>query len=228
MPLEKLLGRLIAKPGNLKNICDKVTTSSSSHQNVMLPFTGFDETNPSSPLLLLPRGLRCSCRQLGGLNHRVQRQSAHWRTLSLYKFTQTQQHLPGCPHRRAAVEHVNQCVGARFSGLANILGAAIELSFSVRFGAGGYGISPSFTYQPTVDAKSAPAFRIFKLVKQRIIYWDNDRRLESLKEQFALEALTRIIKLFQGKTPKASPLDVDAKNRSLIHKIAYEVGYSCR
>lgn len=189
----------------------------------MLPTTNCDETSSNDALSLLPPGLRCFCRRLGGLNRRVQRQSTRWGALSLYKSTETQQHLPGCPHWRETGGRFNQCVGIRFNGLAKILGAAIECSFAVRSGAGGYGISPSFTYHPTVDGKTAPAFRIWQLVFD-CCYLRRSRLSSHEKGLFASKALARIIKLFQGKAPKASPLDVDILNHSLVHRICYNVG----
>ena len=88
-------------------------------------------------------------------------------------------------------------------------------------GVGGWSISPSFTYYPTVDAETAPAFRILTLLKHamRVIpYDDPGPRTPARLEELVALALVKLVTLFQ--TSKASPLAVDSRNKSLVHYAA--------
>jgi hypothetical protein len=91
----------------------------------------------------------------------------------------------------------------------------------MRFGAGGWSLSPNFTYHPTVDERSAPAFRIMKIIQMAAFPARLDPTASIWWEKLIGLALTKMLALFR--TGKASPLAVDYKNQSLLHHWAWEV-----
>jgi hypothetical protein len=110
-------------------------------------------------------------------------------------------------------------MGFRYTGLRRLLKSAVQISFAMQFGAGGWSISPSFTYYPTVDAKTAPAFRMVGVMHDAL-----KKSLPAQWEKLTGLMLTKILKLFQ--TGKAFPLAVDFQNRSLLHHLARLVSLS--
>lgn len=262
----KFIGQLVARPGNLRAVCNTVvpvyaervaTRSTPGHignESHILPthsdriaspsnqtFAAHDSRTVNRLATLLPPNMVCLCKRAGKLGRQVQRRSQFWGPLYLYQDTDTMQHLPRCPFHQVATKQRDQTTGMRVTGLKYLLGAAIEISFNMRSGAGGWGISPAFTYYPTVDTKSAPAFRIVELMKElfyRISREDwyichNDKPAsmdnptetvpvmdESTRARFVRLALIKMVKLFQGQEKGASPLEVDSENRSLMHAVA--------
>jgi hypothetical protein len=109
-----------------------------------------------------------------------------------------------------------------YTGPKRLLNAAVQVSFAMRPGAGGWSISPGFTYYPTVDASTAPAFRMVRILLRATYHLNSDagRDRQALHDWQKLVALvsTRITRLFQ--TGKASPLAVDFQNQSLTHHLA--------
>jgi hypothetical protein len=133
----------------------------------------------------------------------------------------SQQHLPGCPAAQLPVNDQIQKFGLTYTGLRRLLNSAVHLSFSIRSGAGGWSLAPTFTYYPTVDAKNAPAFCMIQILAHaRIRVLELSQSLAQWERLVGL-VLIKIIKLFQSR--KASPSDLDAKNRSLLHYLAISV-----
>lgn len=172
----------------------------------------------------------CICLQLGGLISRDEYQNLAWNSVLLYRQRSTKEHWPGCPVGRRCTQKRSQTLGMRFRALMGILGKAVEISFAMRSGAGGYSISPTFRYYPTVDEDTAPAFCILKLVDDYFEFnflrrFGSSSRLPAW-ELFAGTALKRLVGLFHGQTPKASPLDVTCENETLMHYAASVVSRS--
>lgn len=133
-----------------------------------------------------------------------------WGHAFFFTETSTRGHQPNCPfaniantkHRKASMQYF---------GLAQILKSAIDISFSMTTGAGGFSISPGFTFRPTVDENLDPAFRILILLSKAPLY----RR----KGAFFFNAcLARIGKLIIEK--KVCPTAVTNHNRTLMHYAA--------
>ncbi len=131
--------------------------------------------------------------------------------------TASQEHLPECPASRTVEADWSRKVAFKYTGLRSILSSAVQLSFAIKSGAGGWTISPGFTYYPTVDRRNAPAFQIMNLLRGAV--WDF--RLSSQWDKFVALALAKILRLFQ--TRRASPLAVDSNNTSLAHLAAQSV-----
>lgn len=66
----------------------------------------------------------------------------------------------------SAVTTNQRLIRLRYAGLSRLLSSAICLTFTLFSGAGAYSLSPTFTYYPTVDESTAPAFRILNVVTE--------------------------------------------------------------
>ncbi|XXH05703.1 hypothetical protein Hte_012138 [Hypoxylon texense] len=132
--------------------------------------------------------------------------------------SETRGHWPSCPLSKAANRN-RRVISLKYTGLARILKSAIGISFECNFGAGGFGISPNFTYYPTVDENSDPAFRIIDLMGSVF-----DAELEELgsMERFMAACLKKLVRLFDEK--RAHPAAVNGRNQSLMHQAALQVG----
>lgn len=167
----------------------------------------------------------CSCRA----GKVLQGRSFIWGPLAISLETTTQGHLSGCPAAQVTGMERNQKVGLRYTGLKWFLDSAVQFSFAMKSGAGGWSISPNFTYHPTVDSKTAPAFRILTLLMepQNRVSRDAEIALSTHRarwQMFSALALAKLIKLFR--TGKASPLAVNSRNENLIHHMMSSVSHS--
>jgi hypothetical protein len=157
----------------------------------------------------------CLCRHPRRLNRR----NIVWGSLGLSLETATEEHLPNC--RAAQIltsRNRSQRIALTFTALRGLLNSAVQLSFAMRQGAGGWSFSPTFTYYPTVDSKTAPAFRILSLLQDSLcLYLDR----VSWRETLVPSAVCAILRLFQAR--EATPRAVDADNRSLVHYVTESV-----
>jgi hypothetical protein len=205
-------GRFLAKPSVLREICDVTGAVSSLERD------GHDRDQFWNLVRSLAgRAMVCRCR----LRRQIRRNNFTWSSLVVSVETAVPEHLPGCPLGQATSTNRSRKLSLTYTGLGRILNSAVQLSFEMTRGAGGWSISPSFTYYPTVDAEVAPAFRILTLLKNamRVVsYEDRDPRTPARLEELVALALLKLVTLFQ--TSKASPLAVDSKNQSLVHYAA--------
>lgn len=211
-------GRLLAKPSALREICEVARAGSSLERNERRSATGHDsDLFWSRVASIAGHALECRCRRRG----RIRRNNFVWSSLVFSVETTASEHLPGCLLGQGAGTYRSRKLSVWYTGLGRLLNSALQLSFGMTRGAGGWSISPSFTYYPTVDAKTAPAFRILTLLKDAVdvVYWeDKDPRAPARLEEWVALALVKLVRLFQ--TRKASPLAVDSKNQSLVHYAA--------
>lgn len=103
-----------------------------------------------------------------------------------------------------------------YTGLKFMFQKAIQFSFHLTFGAGGWSVNPGISCIPLVDVGSAPAFRLVRLlpyIQSRSYKWissDTSNRIRLV--------ITKILLLYsQG---RASPRDTDPGGRSLMHHLA--------
>jgi hypothetical protein len=208
---EAVLGRLLGKPAALREICD----AASSQSTLTYRHEPGRYMTPSERSVL--ESLACTCRSRRSL----QRRSLAWASLILSHETAFVQHLPGCPAAQLPVSDQTRKLGLTYTGLRRLLNSAVQLSFSIRSGAGGWSLSPTFTYYPTVDAKKDPAFRMMAILERSQFATSGKPETLLQWEKFVGLVLTRMVELFQ--THRASPFAVDAKNRSLLHHLARAV-----
>lgn len=153
---------------------------------------------------------------------RLERKTTVRGSLVLSFETATEWHLPGCPAKQIiAVRDKRRNFSLTYTGLRRLLNLAVQLSFTVTSGAGGGSFSPGFMYFPTVDSKTAPAWRMLNLLVDSQAF--NDLDMISW-EKLASSVISSIMTLFRGR--KASPRAVNASNRSLVHLLTESVGFN--
>lgn len=229
--------RLLERPATLKALCDSFAAAASTPAISSRDLALCTNSGRTSFISSLPKNMLCTCREIGGFKIRTRHQSLETLSMYLYRDTHTEEHLPDCPLSRKAEKGGKQTVGIKLFGLARFLGATVDISFATRFGAGGWALSPGFTYHPTVDETSAPAFRIMELLCVCLYVYNSGQSLPHVRrtpveyssselDQFVGAALTKVVRMFGGGAAKASPLDVDSRNRTLIHYATRMVSFS--
>ncbi|KAF4457900.1 hypothetical protein F53441_253 [Fusarium austroafricanum] len=106
----------------------------------------------------------------------------------------------------------------RFTGLASLLKRGIEVSFSSRAWAGGFSISPSFTYFPVVDPDVAPAFLVMYLLGRASWFKEID---ETRSKAILSATQQKLQELFCS--GRASPNDVTQDNYTLLHYLSISI-----
>lgn len=199
LPTREELGRLISKPGLLKELCDIMEETPAlinSQHSGLLPRTS------------LARRI-CICQKRVTRSRRALIWGP-WQVLT--DASTTHDHIPDCIcySQDAAVSSKRWAVA--FKGLQGLIDCAIEVSFSYSFGAGGGSLSPGFNHYPTIDRRRDPAFRIMRLFKYACLKLDG---CESGVEEFLEQCLENIALLYRR--GKASPKAVDLYGRSVLH-----------
>lgn len=240
-----IVSRAIQKPTVLRELCDvtRVRTKRDTSELVLSTYPTWEEITVQSKVWsILGNDFTCLCRNRPVSEHRNFARGS-FGTLSVV--TATKAHRSWCPAAQRACAQRTWRVNLEYKGLKRILKAALRLSFELKSGVGGWSISPGFAYRPTVDADTAPAFRILDILDsaQNWVHLCHKRRgctycLLSqrhccnnlqirvswdtvLWEKLVALALAKLSELFR--TGKASPLAVDSHNRSLAHYTAYLV-----
>lgn len=206
-------GRLLSKPGLLQETCDAAGAQAWCRSNGTPPVMRRRTSHFSKTVSMYTGGrFSCLCRR----SQPLQRRNAVWGSFSFSLDTTIEQHLPGCPATQVIpVKYRRQKVSLTYVGLQSLLHSAIQLSFMVRSGAGGWSLGSNFTYYPLVDSESAPAFKMLSLIMNSY----HSHRESSLEYvtwvgKFIPSVVSAILRLFRAK--KASPRAVDAQNRSLV------------
>ncbi|OAA44723.1 Ankyrin repeat-containing domain protein [Beauveria brongniartii RCEF 3172] len=218
-------GRLLSKPGLLQETCDAAGAQAWQRSNGTPPVMRRRTSQFSRTVSMYTGGrFSCFCRR----SQQLQRKNAVWGSFSLSLETTTEKHLPGCPATQVIpVRDQRQKISLTYVGLQSMLNLAIQLSFMVRSGAGGWSLGSNFTYYPLVDSDSAPAFRILRLLTcSQCQKNEKDGILDRFTwhEKLIPSAVSAILRLFRAK--KASPREVDVYNRSLVHNVATFVSFS--
>ena len=233
-----MVGRLVAKPANLKEACDAMNIGDNCDVSKLASYdeypcvTSVDHHTINSkrarPWAIDKRPCYCP------LVWRQKQQSVLYGLLEFSYGIKDEGHHPSCALFSIAGRRREQTVGMRLAGLAAVLKSAITISFSIAYGAGGWGISPSFTYRPTVDHTMAPEFRILDVLQRYIYRIERPNAHEVIDwsptetEQSTIweAARVKISRLFQER--KASPLAISFQNRNLIHSLCELVGTNKR
>jgi hypothetical protein len=210
------VGRLLAKPGLLRDTCDAVGIQGAPASNRMLLGMNHGAAHSGNTISsYMGRSFLCLCRH----RRRLQRKNFVWGDFGISVETETEKHLPPCPRaENMAGGDQSRRIGLTYTGLRRLLNSAVQLSFAMTSGAGSWSISPTFAYYPTVDSNTDPAFRILSLLTPFYITCHGEVAVE---EEFCQMVVSAIIKLLQ--TKKASPRAVDACNRSLVHYLVKSV-----
>lgn len=200
LPIRQELGRLISKPGQLKELCD-ITENPPG-------LTNSQHYSHRSHISLARR--ICVCRKRVARS----RQALIWGPWQvLADASTTHDHLPDCICHSQDTAVSSKRWAVAFKGLQSLINRAIEVSFSYSFGAGGGSLSPGFTYYPTIDRCRDPAFQIMRLFNYACWELDENDRVGEFLEQ----CLENIALLYRR--GKASPKAVDQYGRSVLHYI---------
>ncbi|KAK4224141.1 hypothetical protein QBC38DRAFT_25931 [Podospora fimiseda] len=230
--LKLITGRLVSKPGALKEICDAADMRKDlkiSGQSTTSLVVSKNHYNEQFQAIMSSFGASasCFCRPRQRLEQKV---PAHNSLFSFFVETAImEQHLPGCSAGRANSKEQRKEYVLVYNGLRRVLNSAIRISFAMHTGAGAWSITPTFKYYPTVDPNDAPAFRIMKFISDVVNWrprtWEDDdyeRRVieENAQEWPKLVALAFSKVVLQLRKNKISPLAIDSQKRSLLHYAA--------
>ncbi|KAI3574497.1 hypothetical protein IWW34DRAFT_705998 [Fusarium oxysporum f. sp. albedinis] len=215
-------GRLLGKPAVLQEMCDAVKTPARHMSKGKISVPHESAAKVRTALSGYSGGrFACLCRH----RQHLQRKNASWGSLSFSHETTTEQHAPGCPATQAISERDRtQKFALTYVGLRALLNSALQFSFTIRSGAGGWSLGPNFTYYPIVDSESAPAFRMLSLLMRSRHYpWYEYKDRGFLedgawREELVPSVVSSILRLFRAK--QASPRAVDDQNQSLVYHVA--------
>ncbi|OTB04765.1 hypothetical protein M426DRAFT_151661 [Hypoxylon sp. CI-4A] len=220
-PKHTLAARVASKPAALKELCDGILAPNKRHdRDIPLDQAACESQNRvASPLhnsqYTSNTNTICICCHRP---HRLtSRTEIHLGHVYLYSEWESKGHWPGCPLSKTARKS-RRAFNLKYTGLIRMVELAIGASFMWTSGAGGFSISPNFTYYPTVDRTSDPAFRIMSMMGYSWAYC-----LTKNKKPFMVACLRKLVKLFDDK--KACPLAVDNWNHSLMREAADAVRY---
>ncbi|KEY74834.1 hypothetical protein S7711_06520 [Stachybotrys chartarum IBT 7711] len=202
--------QLVAKPELLRNLCDQATQSA--------------ETTPASrhdgqPVRRQTPGMAfCTCPQKR--TRKLHRSS--YGPFHFYKISSAFRHSVHCPVSSLGLAEEQQTWGCVLASVpALFIRKAVEVSYCMTAGAGGFSISPRFTYYCTVNATKSPVFRTIRTLMQsmsvrRPTQYRGDEHFQWCRLLHV--AMNKIIQSYRDKT--ASPFDVDDRNCSALHVLA--------
>jgi hypothetical protein len=202
--------QLISKPAVLRDICDASGARDFYSPNQTPSTMNPGPTQTSSMLSRYPGGrFSCLCRHL----QHLERKNSVWGTINVSVETITEKHLPGCPAAHIVLDtNQSRKISFTYTGLQTLLNSAVQLSFMMPSGAGGWSLSSNITIYPIVDSETAPVFKLLTLVQTaQMSMLDATKMTETLYPS----VVSLILRLFQAK--KASPRAVDNHNKSLVH-----------
>lgn len=186
------------------------------------------ETQPSDLGPTKPVRLGCLCQKRRLIRRKIATIPS-WVFSS--EFSEVQSHLPDCPFRNCGASSKQSRWEIRFSGLRRLISCAVGLSFSTSFGAGGFSLSPNFTYYPSVNSSTAPVFRILDLLHWFLVLLpDPCEPRTSPPDQKKIDAwagsflkfidicVENIMVLYRRE--KAAPRAIDEHGRSVLHHLS--------
>lgn len=181
--------------------------------------TSIAEKQRASLDITKPSCLNCSCR-MRRFTHQHTAGKASW--VFTIESSKIHPHLPDCPFYSPNMSVREMRWELRYSGLRRLIECAIGLSFSSSFGAGGFSVSPGFTYYPSVDSSKAPVFRILDLMYWFL--WSITGTPEEATEDLAMNwvefielCVANVMQLYRE--GKASPKSIDSCGRSAMHHL---------
>lgn len=207
--LRKLVFRAASKPAALKSLCDDIKFSGKS-DNLGIPLdrSKSHQQSTSSDVSRNPRTAMqvsnvCICPRPARSCMQMQMQRGH---TYLSGEWESHGHWPSCPLSKTPRKQRLKA-SLKYTGVSRLLKSVIEISFALTSGAGGCSISPSFTYYPTVDVKSDPAFRLIDLMGSVLP--------APSTAPFVILCLRKLAKILGER--RTYPTAVDDQNRTLMH-----------
>ncbi|KAF4808296.1 hypothetical protein CGCSCA5_v012626 [Colletotrichum siamense] len=203
---------MISKPSALKTICDNVsnleTINRTDGSSLVLSETG--TTEPVRRETDIQSQFRCTCNP----RRILRRQKRSFGPVSFGKETVTRRsHVVGCPFAIFNIHESNTwSAGITFRAFRGLVSAAVDVSLLITTGAGGFGISPSFTYFPMRER--SPAFRVVEV----LLWAFRTMRYKSTDEDVAkvFERGIHILKTVFT-SGASSPFEIDRNGDTLLH-----------
>ncbi|EXM07557.1 hypothetical protein NOF04DRAFT_11987 [Fusarium oxysporum II5] len=103
----------------------------------------------------------------------------------------------------------------RISSFVRLINKAVELTLRTTGGAGGFSISPSFTYFAEVNENRSPAFRVFDILMRSIS--STQWAMRNCPEFFFKSIIVKLQAIFN--TGTAMPTDLGPRGCSLLHRL---------
>ncbi|KAJ9424618.1 hypothetical protein QL093DRAFT_2095311 [Fusarium oxysporum] len=103
----------------------------------------------------------------------------------------------------------------RISSIVRLINKAVELTLRTTGGAGGFSISPSFTYFAEVDENRSPAFRVFDILMRSSS--STQWAMRNCPEFFFNSIIVKLQAIFN--TGTAIPTDLGPRGCSLLHRL---------
>lgn len=235
---QETLARLIAKPSQLKEMCQIIDVQASKARlNDVAAVNSISNFRSSSTVgakksgdfdSIKPLRLNCLCQKHWFKQQKVT-VMASWVFSS--EISNVEYHLPDCPFRSCVTSAKQTRWEIRFAGLRGLINCAVGLSFSTSFGAGGFSLSPSFTYYPSVNSSTAPVFRILDLLRWffKLLPFPVETATEALASTllgFIDICIANIFRLYMD--GKAAPQAIDELGRSAMHHLSRtQVRHQC-
>lgn len=184
-------------PSQLKKLCDDL----GGPDSINLATNGNDS-------------LVCLCTAHG---RRSKRDSTHWGFLLLYHERSGNAHQPHCPWAKKTKKF-----GLGLFGLTKVLQVAIDVSFTLSSGAGGWSLSQNFTYHPTVDCETDP---VFLALDHFMAFRHRNNKLYGFEQENE-----RVMELLRGikqtyTEGRSTPTAVDVFNRTPLHHFFNHVSH---
>lgn len=216
VPVEQTLGRLLAKPSNLRTLCDEfdVGNLAVSPRRQSQQIVG---ASASSSMVLTEYSgslARCFCRP----RRHFSRRQTQWGPFQVYREDDVRNaHLPDCEMSSFVPRNGRYSLNLEFAGLRHLLKKAVGVSLSISFGAGGSSLGQNLTVRNTVDSNTAPAFQILDTLEQALFHTNGEgRRL--LWPEFIKLAIGKLVECFREGC--AMPTDFDDFNETPMHYVA--------
>ncbi|KAF4485332.1 hypothetical protein CGGC5_v006879 [Colletotrichum fructicola Nara gc5] len=202
-----ILKKLMSKPDALKVVCRELPNEQ-PHQSLFRPNKISDDLY-SGEADGLCESLYCNCNTRRGLKRTTRRSGP---AFLIKEVLVEKPHFSWCPLGAPVYGQGKWSVGISARMLRGLASVALTITTSTILGAGGFAISPSFTYLSIRD--TSPARKALRLLGNAFDDWEwSDEDCKSL--------IWRTIKTIQTSfnSRTSSPYDIDNSGNTLLHDV---------
>lgn len=206
------LKNLVSKPSALKAICDNMSNleTMSRADGSSLVSSETVTTEPVCQEADMRSQFRCTCNP----RRVLRRQKRSFGAVYFAKEAVTERvHVVGCPFALFNIHETNSwSAGITFSAFRRVVSTAVNVSLSITAGAGGFGMSPSFTCFHMRE--SSPAFQVVDVLL---------RASNLSRHKLTDEDVTKVFErgMYTLKTVltsrTSSPFETDINGNTLLH-----------
>ncbi|KAI1126305.1 hypothetical protein F5Y10DRAFT_244983 [Nemania abortiva] len=154
---------------------------------------------------------------------KIEKKKSRWYPFDFFSERETEStHSPGCLNYVDISVQRRQTIGFTYYGLQKLLSAAVSVSMSLDYGAGGTSISPVFRCYSVVDTSQSAPFRMLALLFQhaetlRPMFSRAERQRKSIMQSLVADCVSGIRMAYNKRI--ASPRDVSSDGLTLIDYI---------